>query len=110
MVPSPYRYCDLILGSTNPYRMSTTRFTRLNIRASIRTPPCMTGKSLEEIDCTMKNPMPRMAKTVSVRIAPPKRPPKESPITVIRGMRAFFRACRTMIADSLCPFAQAVLI
>ena len=55
-------------------------------------------------------PSPGHANTVSVRTAPPRRPPNARPITVVVGMRAFRRACFLMTTRSSSPFDRAVLM
>ena len=49
-----------------------------------------------------------MPKNPSVIKAPSTKVPKESPMTVNKGMRAFFRICFLFILNSFNPFERAV--
>ena len=52
--------------------------------------------------------MPGIPKKPSVIKAPSTRVPKESPMIVNRGIRAFLRMCFFRISNSFNPFERAV--
>ena len=55
--------------------MSTSRLMNTKMDAVKMTPPCTTGVSLARMESIIRRPTPGQAKTVSVRIAPPKSRP-----------------------------------
>ena len=57
-------------------------------KAPMRTVPCTVGRSLFWMASNARRPTPGMLKTVSVRIAPPRRMPRSRPRMVTIGVIA----------------------
>jgi hypothetical protein len=69
----------------------------------------MIGYGSASLSAVMKyRPMPSSEKMVSVMMAPPRRPPKLSAITVTSGIRALRKPCFMITVRSGRPFARAV--
>lgn len=89
--------------------MSTIKFMIITIKATAKTTDWIRGKSLEEIDWTISDPIPGSEKTFSTTRLPPILEVILIPMIVITGTRAFLSTCLYKISFKRSPFILAVL-